>query len=390
MECSNPLRILYFGSSAGLGLIRHLTENIISLHKQGLNIIVISDHREHEIGLFKRLNDLNIKVEKVENLESIFQISNYFKIAGIIKNYEIDLIQCQGIRQLFLAYIGKILAGKKNNIKISIYCHAYNHGENNEKITLLLMVWLYNLLADLIFPVSDRTKDVLIEHGLNKNKVITVNNVLNFNKIDAILNSIDNNREFLIEYLGPNYNSQKYLINISGSLVKRKGVEVSIYAMTEVLKKHPNLKLLISGDGCQKVELINLCKRLGLVNNIIFLGGRIDYDHLIKLVYYSEISIFSSKSETFGHAIVEPMALGKPIVTTDVGIADEIIIEGENGFCIPINDSKQMAEKIIFLLDNPEKAILIGKNGEKTVRSKFSADKIALQVKSIYLNSVLL
>ncbi len=66
------------------------------------------------------------------------------------------------------------------------------------------------------------------------------------------------------------------------------------------------------------------------------------------------------------------MAASRPVVATRVGGAAEVIFDGENGFLVESNDDEKMAEKILFLLENPEVAEKIGVRGRKTVEARFS------------------
>jgi len=92
---------------------------------------------------------------------------------------------------------------------------------------------------------------------------------------------------------------------------------------------------------------------------------------LLPLFTQSAVFVSSSASESFGKVLVEANACGKPVVSTATTGAKEIIQDGVNGFLVPIGDAKALADKIIYLLNNPDKAKEMGENGRLLVKEKY-------------------
>jgi len=103
----------------------------------------------------------------------------------------------------------------------------------------------------------------------------------------------------------------------------------------------------------------------------IEIKGRKSADEIIDIYNNSNIFVLSSRSESFGKVLVEANACGRPVVSTATTGAKEIIEDSKNGFLVPISDSEKLAEKIIYLLENPEKAKEIGENGRGIVNKIF-------------------
>ncbi|MAF13921.1 MAG: hypothetical protein CMI53_03440 [Parcubacteria group bacterium] len=85
----------------------------------------------------------------------------------------------------------------------------------------------------------------------------------------------------------------------------------------------------------------------------------------------SDVVVLSSTSESFGKVLVEANAAGKPVVSTATTGAKEIIQDGVNGYLAPIGDAQALADKILYLLNNPDKAKEMGENGRKLVKEKY-------------------
>jgi glycosyltransferase involved in cell wall biosynthesis len=119
-------------------------------------------------------------------------------------------------------------------------------------------------------------------------------------------------------------------------------------------------------------ELRELAAQLGIRDDVFFLGR---CDNVADLLFASEIGVLSSKAEGFANAILEYMAAGLPVVATDVGGAREAIAEDETGYTVNSGDDEKMAERIIDLLNQPERARAMGERGKLIAAEKFSGDR---------------
>ena len=182
-------------------------------------------------------------------------------------------------------------------------------------------------------------------------------------KIDLIYNGIDlerytNKSDIKI--------SPKQIIAV-GRLSKIKGFDLLIQAVAAI--KTP-CQLVIAGDGPEKENLENLAKMLGIEKKVIF-TGRLEKQQLIH--FYQESSIFcmSSYNEGMSNAMLEAIACGLPVVTTQVGGAAELV-KG-NGVIVPCGDSFAIQEALETLLDNPERMAQCQKQSLQ-IASEFSLD----------------
>lgn len=107
-------------------------------------------------------------------------------------------------------------------------------------------------------------------------------------------------------------------------------------------------------------------------NQDIEAKGKLNQSEIIDYYFQCDILVLSSTSESFGKVLVEANACQKPVVSTATTGAKEIIQDGYNGFLVPIGDANDLADKIIFLLNNPDQAQLMGENGKKLVTEKFN------------------
>jgi len=168
-----------------------------------------------------------------------------------------------------------------------------------------------------------------------------------------------------------------------GSLYPLKGVDDLIKAFSIVVKQHPQAKLRIIGTGPQEKTLKHLTNALKL--NAIF-QNFVPHTHIAKYYQNCTIFCFPSHGEPFGKTIIEAMACSKPVVTTNVGGATEIIENNKTGILTPPAQPKALAEAIIHLLNNPKKTRSLGENARKTAEQNYSWEKIAQKYHNLYQN----
>ncbi len=133
----------------------------------------------------------------------------------------------------------------------------------------------------------------------------------------------------------------------------------------------PHAAFLLAGEGELTESIRDQARELGLEHDAIFLGR---CEKLAELFAVSDVCVLSSKAEGFSNSILEYMAAARPVVATDVGGAREAIVEGETGYLVPSGDDATMADRIISLLREPEKARAMGEQGRRIVAQGFSRD----------------
>lgn len=174
----------------------------------------------------------------------------------------------------------------------------------------------------------------------------------------------------------------KYLIGMIGAFHERKDYRTFLEAGQMVLEKCPEVSLIAVGDGPN----LSACRKLvdaHFKNRVHFLGQVEDVESLINVL---DVGVLSTNAHVHGegisNAIMEYMFFAKPVVATDGGGTPEIVLDGVTGFLVPSHSSKDLADKITYLLHNPKVALEMGKRGKMRVEEKFS---LALMVDR-YLN----
>ena len=155
---------------------------------------------------------------------------------------------------------------------------------------------------------------------------------------------------------------------IVGSLEKKKGQEDAVQVMRLLIDQGVRATLQIAGEGRQKDYLQHLAKELGLENHIEWLGF---VDNPAAVYREADIALVCSRSEPFGRIAVEAAAYGCPVVSTNLGGLQEIVIERETGLFYTPGDIKALSKQILFLVENPSSFLDYSKNAIRSVYERF-------------------
>ena len=148
-----------------------------------------------------------------------------------------------------------------------------------------------------------------------------------------------------------------------------------------VLGQHAGVVFLFIGDG----ETRAACQSLvapALADRIRFLGGCAD--GIESLVNVLDIGVLATFTEGLSNSIMEYMALAKPVVATDGGGTRELVIDGVTGFLVPARDARQLADRLLALLDDPALRRQLGNAGQRRVLDGFSLARMVAQQLALY------
>lgn len=165
-------------------------------------------------------------------------------------------------------------------------------------------------------------------------------------------------------------------------------VESLIKAIPKVLKEVPEAKFVIAGKGPQEAELKQLAKSLGVSDNIRFVGW-IANNELPKYLTSSDVYVSTSLSDAgLAASTNEAMACELPVVITDFGDNRKWVEDGVNGFIIPLKDPKSLAERIIYLLKNPDIGKEFGKRNREIIEESYNYYKEMEKMENIYIELI--
>jgi len=160
-----------------------------------------------------------------------------------------------------------------------------------------------------------------------------------------------------------------------------KRVHDLVYAMKMVSRKAPGARLMLVGDGPDRISVERLVKRLCLEKHVMLTGFRSDVANVLNC---SDVVVLCSETESAPLTLLEGMSSGLPVVATNVGGIPEIVEDGVNGFLVQSKNPEAIAERILDLNADPALRRRLGEAARKTILERYTAEKIVGQYLEIY------
>jgi len=249
---------------------------------------------------------------------------------------------------------------KKDGLKIKSY--LIFHGADF-RLALKTNGLAYPFLSDVDYflSISNLITEKLLEWGVDQEKIIRHNVGIQMpkHKLERIQTK-----------------TNKIQITSIGRLTEIKGHEFGIRVIFELVKKYgiKNILYNIIGEGEEYDNLLDQVKNLGFEQNVVFHGGQ-SGDYVYKLLSETDIYFHPSNDEMTPLAIMEAMSFNLPVVASNVGAVNEIVIEG-SGFIYNVNDKNRCCDFLIKLIENKSLRENMGQIGANHIVNEYDIDNL--------------
>lgn len=353
--------ILFFTRTMKLGGTENVVLQLCEIFKPFVNRIVVCSCGGVNVD---KLNNMGIKHYTIPDIESksVSTLITVSKIVSrIVKDEKITIIHTHHRMAAF--YVSLLGLYKK--------CKFLNTSHNTFDNKKFLTRFAYRHAS--LIACGEMVKKNLVEvFGLD-NVTVVHNSVKPFEE-DVVFDGT-------IKKL---HSEGCFIIGNVGRLSEQKGMKYFINAAPKVLSTHPNARFLLIGSGEEETELRNITSRNGLEDKVLFLGYRSDIQNLMSQV---DLVVLSSLWEGFPLTPIEAFSVGKTIVATAVDGTVEIVKHGQNGLLIDSKSVDQIAEKIIWMIDNPNKKKEMESNALRSYKEEFSMENFALGYIDCYMKA---
>jgi len=291
------------------------------------------------------------------------------EIVKTARSLKINVIHCHGFKADFYGFFAALWLG--------IPAISTQHGWTRSN--RLIRAWER---ADLVLlrrfskvvAVSEEIELALAERGVPSRIVEHIPNGIS-------IPPLRKKSETFLTSLGASWNTP--LIGIIGRLSVEKGHRDFLSAVKRVQQTRPAARFWIVGSGTLRDDLMAYADTLGIGGVVRFLDFRNDmetvYSHL-------DVVVSASLREGVPIALLEAMALGRPVIATKVGGIPSFILDGINGILVPPQNPEILADRILDLLDHPSKRQELGLRARRTVTDHFSADRMNAEYYRVYRN----
>ncbi|HEY5371568.1 MAG TPA: glycosyltransferase family 4 protein [Hanamia sp.] len=370
------MRILHLIYTSGIyGAEKHLLDLLPELKKYDIHCDLLFICPKRSIAsLQEYCNQMNGKGVKTTLLPTTSKISVLLtarKIFRYLKLNNIRIIHSHLFSADIIAVLIKEIYFKK--LIVLSTKHGYEekylvqYGLGNKKPRYNFYYFITRAIikrTDYNLAVSSSLSEMYYSLKLSKNKMKYVHHGISPKPSSEIQAQINGNSNLMIV----------------GRLAQIKGHTYLFQALPEIIKRLPELKLFVLGDGPLKENLIKQAKSLNILSHIKFVG-------FAKPQTYSsqcQLMIAPSLYESFGLVYIESFALKIPVVAFDAETANQIIENNKTGILVDKLNVDVLAEKIIYLLENPDERKRIVDNAYSKYLEYYTLERMAKETAEWY------
>ena len=362
------MKIVFFiGNLRGGGRERRLLELVKYLYTQNeVEIYVLLLRKYIDYPIF---NQLPVKYNYIINKnEKKFPLYIAYKVLLIINKIKPNIVHTWGNEETFYSLLPKIL------FKYSLINNQISSAPPERTIALN-----HKIMTKINFAFSD----IIISNsyaGIESFNPPRGKSIVIYNGID--LTRFENlpKKNIIKEKYGI---KTPFAVVMVASFTKNKDYNRFIRIANIICQNRKDISFICVGGFVNNNSYFNVAKKLAEQNPLIIFTGIIS--EVEALVNSCDIGVlFSPYGEGISNAIIEYMALSKPVIAYDLGGTNEVIKDGENGFLIKEENDEQISKIIITLIDNYKLRKKLGENGRKKIEEYFNIQKMGKEYMNIY------
>ncbi|WP_226645683.1 glycosyltransferase family 4 protein [Mesobacillus subterraneus] len=306
-------------------------------------------------------------------------VKAYQQLKAIIDENDYQIIHCHTPVGGVLARLASRAAREKGT-KVLYTAHGFHFCKGSPVINWLIYYPIEKWLArstDCLITINEEDFNRAIQHQFKAARIEHVHGV-GVNTETFRPAEKEYKKELRIAY---GYNVGDLLMFYAAEFNKNKNQQLLIQALAQVKDEVSKAKLLLAGEGPLLQECRKLAIKLGVEDQVHFLGFRKDIEQLLQI---SDVAVGSSLREGLPVNIMEAMACGLPVIVTENRGHRELITNQQEGWLIQGSDPQMFAKKMKLLAKDPAQRAVMGSNGRRLIINKFSTNKVLQEKSAIY------
>lgn len=298
-------------------------------------------------------------------LSSLVSKARFFHQA--FREHNVNIVQINGLRDLFPAYCARIFS----TIKPKIIVTSHNPGIWNSERQKVLYSKFIGLFSDGIITLSTKNLNQIREKGVQEKKLCFIPNAFLGTNID-------------LAHI--HQNASEVVLFYPASIIPRKN-QLLLLKVVNQLKNQLSISVYLAGDLNADEQYVrslkDYCRQSGIENRIQFLG-KIPHQEVLSFFEQCDLVVFPSVAEMMPRAVIEAMWLGKPVIASGVDGILDLIKDNETGKLVNVNDVAGFASAITELIESPDEAHKMAKAGQAFVREACSLESVGRSMVNFY------
>ena len=312
----------------------------------------------------------------VRNIHMVYDLIALFKIYRFLAKEKFDVVHTHTSKAGLLGRFAAKLAGTPLVVHTPHGHIFYGYFRRLKTKMFIRLEKLASRMTHKIVALTDRERSDYITHKIvREGKCIVIHSGIELDRYREL--TIEEKNKLKKEIGIP---EDAMVVGTAGRLISVKGPEFMIKASQHISLESPETYLIFAGDGPLKEDLQTLAKETGTDKNIVFLGWRDDVPRILSVF---DIFLLPSLNEGMGRVLAEAMALGKPIVASNVGGIPDLVIHGKNGYLVPPQNPEKLAKYTQLLLEDKDKREKMGRAG-KEMASGFTHEAMVQKIARLY------
>ena len=304
-----------------------------------------------------------------------FNPLGYFIARRLLKGFELIHINKTHPRNSLPAIVAARRSGARVVVATEHLALAPDSHYPMGRWIITFLVRCTNRLLDRTIAVSELSRDMLIEnYRIPSHRIAAIRNGIDIARFD---DAVDGDLVRAELGLAP---SDRVAILI-GRFAARKGHNHAMRAVRLASTRVPDLRMIFAGDGELESELRAEAGELGVSDRVLFVGFRRDIPRLLAA---SDLLVLPSEDECLPLVILEAMSSRLPVVATDVGGISEAVDDGRTGILVSPRDAEGLADAMVDVLGDRERARAMGLEGRRKVEAEFSLEACSAAVFDVY------
>ena len=341
-----------------LALAKHLDPS-----KVRCDLVVTAESGNQDLEISRHYKTLGLDAYEIP-MANKFDFAATSRLAELIRDKQIDVIHTHGYKSDIIG----VLAARKAGIPCVVTPHGF---ENAKDFKLRSFIWLgcqAMRFATKVVPLSQKLQEDCQHMGVPANKTLYIQNGVDLSEVEQV------------NVPAPNPNAEKR-IGFVGQMISRKNIFDLLDIFDALHTKHPNTRLILLGDGDQRIALEKHAQTLASHSHIEFLGFR---DDRLELLKSFDLFVMTSTLEGIPRCLMEATAAEIPVAAYDIPGIDQLITHNQTGLLAPLGNKQQLQAHWETLLFESNTAKKLATAAKAFVYDHYSAQRMATEYTELF------